>query len=93
MFAFGESCCIDSLVVLASFLLLLHVGFDIGGKQREFASRKFERVSAGGFQETPVVRDDQTTATKVFEEMLEQKLGANIEKVGRLIEQNDVGVL
>ena len=73
--------------------LIFQKGFDRAGKHRQPAAGQVERVGAGGRQEGPIVRDDQAGLLEIAEKMLEQNLRAQIEKVGRLVEQQQIGIV
>ena len=86
----GQDARVHAFVVLAPFLLILPIGVDLPGIHRQLAAREVERVVASGAQKRAIVRDDQASLVKVPEEVLEQDLGAQVEKVGRFVEQQQV---
>ena len=84
---------VDAEIMLAAFGEILQIGIHIAGKHRELSPRKFERVRAGSFQERPIVRHHQTTGRKVAQKLLEQHLGAQVEEVRRLVEDQQVRIV
>ena len=88
----GLNAGVHALVVQATFVLMGDKRFDIAGKEREPTARKLQRVGAGGFEETAIVRDDQTTAAEALQKRLEQHLRAQVEKVCGFVEHQQVGI-
>ena len=86
----GQDRGVRALVVVAAFDLVFEKGVDPAGKHRQFAARQIERVRAGGPQKGPIVRYDQATFGKVPQEVLEEDLRPQIEKVGRFVEQQQI---
>ena len=90
MTSLGQDRSIGALFVLALLLLIFKKGVDLAGKHRQLALRQIERVVAGGREKCPIVRDDQAGLAMIAEEMLQQNLRAQVEKVRRLVEQQQV---
>ena len=88
--ALGDDGRVDALVVLAPLALIFQKRVDRAGIQRQLAARQFERLAARGAQEGPIVRDDQAGLAKLAQKVLEQNLRAQVEKVRRLVEQQQV---
>ena len=81
---------VDAFLVLASFLLVLPMGVDLARVHRQLSAREVERVVAGRAQKRPIVRDDQAGLVIMSQEVLEQDLGAQVEKVRGFVEQQQV---
>ena len=86
----GQHGRIAPFVVLAALLLVFEEVVDLAGKHGQLAARQVERVAASGPQKGPVVRDDQAGLLVVAEKVLQQNLGPQIEKVGGLVEQQQI---
>ncbi len=80
----------DAFFVLAPLILVLPMGVDLPRVHCQFSAREFERVVAGRFQKRSIVRDDQAGLLIMPEEVLEQDLGAQVEKVRGFVEQQQV---
>ena len=88
--ALGQDGGVRPLVVLAPLALEFQKGVDLAGKHRQLAARQIERVAAGGAQKGPVVRDDQAGLLIVAQKMFQQNLRPQVEKVRRLVEQQQI---
>ena len=73
--------------------LVFQEGVDPPWIGRQLAAGEVERLVAGGGEEGAVVGDDQARLTVAAEEVLEQDLSPQIEEVGRLVEEEQVGVV
>ncbi len=93
LLAFGQDGGIRPLFVLAALLLIFQKGFDRAREHRQASARQIERVSAGGREESSIVRDDQTGLLEVAQKMLEQNLRPQVEKVGRFVQQQQIRVV
>ena len=60
------------------------------GKARQLAPGQIERVVTGGAEKRPVVGDDQTRRPMTLQEVFQEDLGAQVEEVRRLVEQQEV---
>jgi hypothetical protein len=90
MTAFDALAKVTSFFVIAPLALVVEKGVDFSGEQREPSPRQIEGMSASGPQEGPIVRDDQAGLAVTPQEVFEQNLRAQIEKVGRLVQQQQV---
>jgi hypothetical protein len=81
------------LVIVAALFEVGEVGVDVAGVHRELPARQLERVRAGALQKFAVVRDDEAAAVEVPQEVLEEHLRAQVEEVGRLVEDEHVRVV
>ena len=93
MAALGEDRRIRSLIVLAAFALVFQKGIDLPGIHREFPARQIERVTACRAEKRPVVRDDEAGLGVMPQKVFEQNLRSQIEEVGGLVEQEQVGFM
>lgn len=74
-------------------LLVLEEGIDRARVGGELPERQIERAIAGGPQEGPVVRDDEAGLLVAPQKMLEEDLRAEVEEVGRLVEEKERGLV
>ena len=88
--ALGQDGGVRALVMLAALALILQKGIDLAGKHRQLAARQIERVVAGRGEEGPIVRDDQAGFSITAEKVFQQDLRAQVEKVRRFVEQQQV---
>ena len=72
------------------FFFVFQIGVDLAGKHRQFPTGQVQRVAASRLQEGPVVRHDQAGFLVTPQEMLQQDLGAQVEKVRWFIQQQQV---
>src|SRR6185437_9205363 len=79
--------------VLAAFALVFQKGIDFAGIHRQFAARQIERMAARRPEKRPVVRDDEAGLGVMPQKVLEQNLRSQIEEVGGLVEQQQVGFM
>ena len=73
--------------------LVVEEGVDLPRKNRQLAAGEVERAIAGGAEESPVVRHDQAALAVVAEKVLEQDLRPQVEKVGRLVQEQQRGLV
>src|SRR5205823_1382370 len=88
--ALGQDGGVRALVVLAALPLIFEKRIDLAGIHRKLSAREIERVAARCAEEGPIVRDDQAGLFVVPQEVFEQDLGAQVEEVGRLVEQQQI---
>ena len=81
---------VRAFLVQAFFMLEFEISIDLAGKRRQFAAGQVERMAAGGGKKRPIVGDDQTRRAMALQKMFQQNLGAQVEKVRRLVEQQQV---
>ena len=86
----GEDGLVRAFLVLAFLALEFQIGIDLAGKGRQFAPGQVERVVAGGAEKRPIVGDDQTRRPMALQEVFQENLGAQVEEVRRLVEQQEV---
>ncbi len=86
----GENIFVRALLVHAFFLLEFQKGIDLAGKRGQFPPREIERMATGGAEKRPVVRHDQTGAAMTLQKVFEQNLRAQVEKVRRFVEQQEI---
>ena len=70
--------------------MVFEKGIDLARIHRQRSGGEVERLVARGPEKGPVVRDDQAGLAVAAEEVLEQDLGPQVEKVGRLVEQEEI---
>ena len=73
--------------------LVFEEGVNLPGENCQLAAGEVERAVAGGTEEGPVVRHDQAALAVVAEKVLEQDLRSQVEEVGRLVEQEQRGLM
>ena len=73
--------------------LVVEESVNLPSKNRQLAAGEIERAIAGGTEEGPVVRHDQAALAVVAEKVLEQDLRPQVEEVGRLVEQEQRGLM
>ena len=86
----GEDGFVRAFLVLALLSLEFQIGIDLAGKGRQFAAGQIERVVAGGAQKRPIVGDDQARRPMALQEVFQEDLRAQVEKVRRLVEQQEI---
>ena len=86
----GENGVVRAFLVLAFLALEFQKRIDLAGKGRQFAPGQIERVVAGGAEKRPIVGDDQARRPMALQEVLQENLGAQVEKVRRLVEQQEI---
>ena len=86
----GENGFVRAFLVLAFLALEFQKGIDLAGKGRQFAPGEIERVVAGGAEKRPIVGDDQTRRPVTLQEVFQENLGAQVEEVRRLVEQQEI---
>ena len=87
MLALGEHSGIGAINVEPLFLLKFQKRIDLAWVDRELAARKIERLIARGGKKRSVVRYDQAGFLVAPQKMLQQDLGAQIEKICGLIQK------
>ena len=76
--------------MLAFLALKFQISIDLTGKGCQFAPGQIERVVASGAKERPVVRDNQARRPMTLQEVFQENLGSQVEKVRRLVEQQEI---
>src|SRR5205807_5265089 len=87
---FGENGIIGAFLVLAFLALKLQIRIDLAGKSCQFAPGQIERVVTGGAEKRPIVRDNQARGPMTLQEVFQENLGSQVEKVRRLVEQQEI---
>ena len=78
--------------LLAAGFLIGEVFGDASGIDRHLTTRDFQRVGAGTHEEFAIMRDNQVPTGERQQELLEQQQCLQIEVVGRLVEDQKIGL-
>jgi hypothetical protein len=79
--------------VLTAFFDVRQISVDVAGKHCELAARELKRVCTRSFEELAVVRDNQAAGAKLAQESFEEHLRAQIEEVGRFVQDQQIGIV
>jgi hypothetical protein len=86
----GEDGFVRAFLMLAFLALEFQKGIDLAGKGGQLAPGQVERVVTRGGKKRPIVGDDQTRRPMTSKEVFQENLGAQVEEVRRLVEQEEV---
>ena len=75
------------------FLDLFQISGDLAVIHRQFTAIDIECLIAGGREEFTIVRHDEAGGGKVLQKMFEQNLGAQVEKVRRLVQHQQIWIM
>jgi len=88
--ALGENRFVGAFLVQPLLFLKFEKRIHLAWEHRQFAAGQVEGMAARGAEKGPVVRHDQARRAVALQKMFQKNLGAQIEKVRRLVEQQKV---
>ena len=83
---------VDDGFLCELFFLLRHVGGEVAGVRTQLSTIELHDASGNAIKERAVVGDGDETALEVDQQIFEPGDGVEIQVVGRLIEQQHIGL-